>query len=212
VVNYVILNPDKDASLEMGQQLYRIGAGGLIPSTVRTESCLSIGATSTLWTDPDSESALTPGTCSSIQAPEGVRQMLCGMNTRLDAAVPTSCTEWNITDVETMATSYTQDTDLTTRDDNDYTQYTGNGRRVITVPIVDALVSNGTDTMTILGFRQFLVMPNTDGLIPYNDQWGRFSALYIGSIVPVRQGWVGDRFATGCTGLTTGPGKVVLHQ
>jgi hypothetical protein len=100
---------------------------------------------------------------------------------------------------------------VATRDDNDYTQYTGNGRRVLTLAIVDTLVNNGTDVMTILGFRQFLVMPNTDGLIPYNDQWGRFSALYIGSIVPVKQGYIGDRFGTGCA-ITTGPGKVVLHQ
>jgi Flp pilus assembly protein TadG len=210
VVSYAVVDRDKVSSLELPQQLYRFGAGGLIPSTVRTQSCLTIGDTAILWTDPDSGAALTPQACSNIQTPAGVQQLLCGMNTRLDAAVPDSCSS-QVADAETIATTYGQDTDVATRDDNDYTQYTGNGRRVLTLAIVDTLVNNGTDVMTILGFRQFLVMPNTDGLIPYNDQWGRFSALYIGSIVPVKQGYIGDRFGTGCA-ITTGPGKVVLHQ
>jgi Flp pilus assembly protein TadG len=210
VVSYAIVDRDKVSTLELPQQLYRFGAGGLIASSIRTQSCLTIGDTVILWTDPDSGAALTPQACSNITPPAGVQQMLCGMNVRLDAAVPETCSA-NVTDAEAIAPTYTQDTDLNTREDNDYTQYTGNGRRVLTLAIVDLLVTNGTDTMTILGFRQFLVMPNTDGLIPFNDQWGRFSALYIGSIVPVSQGYVGDRFATGCS-ITTGPGKVVLHQ
>lgn len=210
VVNYAILDRDKVSTLELPQQLYRFGAGGLISSTIRTQSCLTIGDTSILWTDPDTGAALTPQTCQQAAPPAAVSQMLCGMNTRFDSAVPETCST-SVTDAETMALSYTVDTDLATREDNDYTQYTGNGRRVITMPIVDTLVSNGTDTMTILGFRQFLLMPNTDGLISYNDQWGRFAALYIGSVVPLKQGYVGDRFGTSCA-ITTGPGKVVLHQ
>ena len=61
--------------------------------------------------------------------------------------------------------------------------------------------------MMVLGFRQFLVDPNPDATnINPTDQNGRFVALYIGSVAPVKQG----RF-DGCT-QAAGPGKVVLHQ
>jgi hypothetical protein len=61
--------------------------------------------------------------------------------------------------------------------------------------------------MTILGFRQFLVIP-TQGATIINpaDSLGRFVALYAGSVAPLKQG----RF-DGCQ-LSAGPGKVVLHQ
>jgi hypothetical protein len=39
------------------------------------------------------------------------------------------------------------------------------------------------------------------------DTSGRFLAMYIGSVAPVKQG----RFDGGCQ-ITSGPGKVVLHQ
>ena len=52
-----------------------------------------------------------------------------------------------------------------------------------------------------LGFRQFLVMASNP-----TDSLGRFEAMYIGSVAPVKQG----RF-DGCQ-LSSGPGKVVLHQ
>jgi hypothetical protein len=127
--------------------------------------------------------------------------MLCGLYTRFDTSVPTACT--NVADVDTLASAYLPDIDLT--DIEDYTAYTGTGRRVITVPVVDAL--NATGTMTVLGFRQFLVDPDPGSTITSpGDQNGRFVALYIGSVVPVKQG----RF-DGCQ-QTAGPGKVVLHQ
>ena len=105
-----------------------------------------------------------------------------------------------------MMTAYSQDTDLTDLDD--YTAYTGNARRIITVPIVAALIQAGG--MQVLGFRQFIVQPRTDltlATIDPADSNGRFVATYIGSVMPVRQGVVG-----GCTQQTAGPGKVVLHQ
>ena len=99
-----------------------------------------------------------------------------------------------------------QDTDLTDLDD--YKAYTGNGRRLITIPVVDAL--NTAGGMLVLGFRQFIVQPRTDltltALDP-SDSGGRFVATYIGSVAPVRSGIVG-----GCPQQTAGPGKVVLHQ
>jgi len=76
---------------------------------------------------------------------------------------------------------------------------------LITVAIVDTL--NNPNSMTILGFRQFLVEPDLNGTdISPADADGRFRALYIGSVVPLKQG----RF-DGCQ-IASGPGKVVLHQ
>ncbi len=102
-----------------------------------------------------------------------------------------------------MSSIYSPDTDITDLDD--YTQYTGNGRRIITVPIVDTLSAAGT--MIVLGFRQFLIEPSQGATdITPNDTYGRFVGLYIGSVVPLRQGHL-----SGCQ-QTAGPGKVVLHQ
>ena len=81
---------------------------------------------------------------------------------------------------------------------------TGNGRRIITIPVVDTL---SPTAMTVLGFRQFLLQPNSGATdITTGDTYGRFLGMYIGSVAPVPQG----RF-DGCT-MPVGPGKVVLHQ
>ena len=58
-------------------------------------------------------------------------------------------------------------------------------------------------------FRQFLLEPNDANGTVNNptDTNGRFIAMYLGVVAPVRQG----RFDGGC-GISTGPGKVVLHQ
>ncbi len=61
--------------------------------------------------------------------------------------------------------------------------------------------------MTVLGFRQFLLEPNSGATdITTGDVYGRFFGMYIGSVAPVPQG----RF-DGCS-ISAGPGKVVLHQ
>ena len=71
--------------------------------------------------------------------------------------------------------------------------------------MVDSVAT--TATMTVLGFRQFLLMPNQNATnLNASDASGRFIGMYIGSVAPVPQG----RF-DGCT-QTAGPGKVVLHQ
>ena len=66
----------------------------------------------------------------------------------------------------------------------------------------------------LLGLRQFLVQPAADGtFFDPTDPNGRFVATYIGSPVPVKQGYIDDRFLNaGVCPVTSGPGKVVLHQ
>ena len=104
--------------------------------------------------------------------------------------------------IDTLSTAYPADPDI-----NSYTaypDYTGNGRRIITIPVVDALSATA---MTVLGFRQFLLQPNSGTTdITTGDVYGRFLGMYIGSVAPVPQG----RF-DGCS-ISAGPGKVVLHQ
>jgi hypothetical protein len=198
-VPYLLLNRyDENASLyaEESQQAYRIGAQGLLPSSNRTMACVTISTDTgeSVWVNA------APASCRSIVA-SPVTALLCGLYSRFDTAVADGCS--NIPEVDTMATAYLPDTDLA--DVEDYASYAGNGRRVITVPVVDAL--NAAGNMMVLGFRQFLVDPNPDTTtITPTDQNGRFVALYIGSVAPVPQG----SFA-GCT-QTAGPGKVVLHQ
>jgi hypothetical protein len=108
-----------------------------------------------------------------------------------------------VPEVDTLSTIFPPDPDVA--DYDVYTDYTGTGRRLITIPVVDVLSS--TNTMTVLGFRQFLVSPALGGVnISISDTFGRFVAMYAGSVAPVRQG----RF-DGCQ-QQAGPGKVVLHQ
>jgi len=85
---------------------------------------------------------------------------------------------------------------------------------VVTLPIVNTLASDVVGTMTVLGFRQFLLEPNQDGsFLNPSDNFGRFIVQYIGNPAPVRQGWFDDRFQLACPlGGFSGPGKVVLHQ
>jgi Flp pilus assembly protein TadG len=198
--------------LTANQQLYKIGAAGQIPSTNRLQSCLSVGKTATLWTDPDGV-AISPVACQGQISPNaGVASFLCGAATRLSTTIPEACLS-NVDlggEVENMATAFAADTSVAF-DETAYADYTGNGRRVITLPIVDSL-----DTLTILGFRQFLVTVTATadgaaGELPVTDTYGRFTAIYVGSKVPIKQGYIGDRFGTGCS-IASGPGKVVLHQ
>jgi hypothetical protein len=142
--------------------------------------------------------------------------MLCGIYGRFDDPnVLTTCA--GITDLTDIATAYQPDTDVS--DYDDYTAYGGTGRRVITVPIVNALVTAATGTMDVLGFRQFLVTPtpnpNTSLGNDPSDAHGRFNAIYIGNVTPVKQGFyyslVPPAAAASCA-ITSGPGKVVLNQ
>ena len=195
---YIILNrldPNATVFADENSQLFRISAAGLPGNTSSAQACFSINNAEQIW------ASAVPVACAANRVPPVVQSALCGLTTRFETSAPAICA--SVPDLDTLTTIYSPDTDAT--DITDYTAYTGNGRRVITVPIVDAL--NPAGTMTVLGFRQFLVQPNQNQVdVNPSDADGRFGALYIGSIVPVKQG----RF-DGCQ-AQAGPGKVVLHE
>jgi hypothetical protein len=189
------LNDDATLFPDESSQLFRIGASGLPANNNPARACFTVNAAEQVWANA------APLACNANQVPEIVTNLACGIANRFNVTLQTGCTE--IPEVETIASAYTADTDVTNLDD--YAAYTGNLRRIITVPVVDMLTTGGS--MTILGFRQFLVQPNMNDVSTNpNDANARFVVTYIGSVVPVRQGSFG-----GCT-QTTGPGKVVLHQ
>lgn len=188
------LNTEAAFFSDESTQLYRAGSAGLPGTSVAARSCISINAAENLWA-----TATTQG-CNTNNVAASVRNFVCGISSRFDPTPPAACE--SIVDVATVSTSYPPDTDRTELDD--YTAYTGNGRRIITVAIVDALLTEG---MTVLAFRQFFLEPDTGGeTLNAADQNARFAAIYIGSVAPVPQG----RF-DGCS-ITAGPGKVVLHR
>jgi hypothetical protein len=129
--------------------------------------------------------------------------LLCGLASRLPPSDETLRSCQSIAEVDTLSSIYSPDTD--TADLADYTTYTGNARRVITVAVVEDITATGS--LVVLGFRQFLLDPHpTLSNINPADPYGRMVGLYIGSVAPLQQG----RF-DGCQ-QAAGPGKVVLHQ
>jgi Flp pilus assembly protein TadG len=197
-INYVILNrldPNAVVYPTEDSQIFRDGAGGLPGNTSSAQACFAVNNTELIWANA------APVSCSSAAPSAVVIEALCGLDTRFE--VPTNPACQTITGFDVLSTIYPADTDVNSY--TTYTAYTGSGRRIITIPIVDSISATGT--MNVLGFRQFLVMPNSgaNALSP-SDQYGRFIAMYIGSVAPVKQG----RF-DGCQ-QTAGPGKVVLLQ
>jgi Flp pilus assembly protein TadG len=220
VAQYVIINryDTANATLDETQQLYKDGAQGLTASSDPNPTgspiplaCAGINdASETIW------ASAVPAACSTtaIAPPATVSEAVCGLYSRFDnTAPPAACTN-DVTDFADLSTLYQPDTDLITGEADLYISYVGNQRRIITVPIVNALAANATSSMTVLGFRQFFLEPNPDGSYPNPaDPYGRFVVQYIGSPAPVQQGWFDDHFGLGCPApLTSGPGKVVLHQ
>jgi Flp pilus assembly protein TadG len=216
LLRYTIVNRfDTAGTLDETQQLYRDAAGGLIASTAgnRTGStvpmaCMAINdPAETMW------ASLSPNLCST-GVPSGVANFLCGLYSRFDNLDPPGVCSANVADFSSLSTAYLPDTDVSTGTTDPYSAYTGNGRRVITVAVVDTLATSVLETMTVLGFRQFLLELNTDGtFLNPAETSGRFVAQYIGSPKPVRQGYFDDRFQLSCPiGGFSGPGKVVLHQ
>lgn len=197
-VPYVLLNRYNESAQVLADentQLYRIGAMGLPANTDSALSCIRYNADETIWVNA------APLNCNQNRVNTQITTFLCGLAARFDnATVPAACNA--VAETDTILGAATVDTDISDLDD--YTAYTGNRRRVITVPIIDTA---STSTMVVLGFRQFLIEPNTnDVTLNVADQNGRFAALYLGTVMPVRAGRI-----DGCT-LTSGPGKVVLHQ
>lgn len=196
---YLLLNRyDTEAATFNGEdtQLFRSGNAGIPPNNNLTRACVTIGQPEQVW------ATATPRLCSQTAPNPSVQQFLCGLNNRFDNSLSTAACA-AITDSATLSLAPPVDTDLT--DVEDYTAYAGRGRRIITVNVVDAL--SATVDMNVLGFRQFLVMPNpgVTNLSP-SDGPGRFVATYIGYSAPLKQG----RF--GSCSVAAGPGKVVLHQ
>ncbi len=196
-IPYLILDRFNIASaVAEDQQLYQIGAQGLIPSPNPLLACARILGAENIW------ATAAPRNCGNATPNTSVQAAMCGLSSRLSADVPASCT--NITDVATLSASYPVDTDTTSL--IDYTAYQGDNRRIMTLPIVETLAIDGS--MTVAGFRQFLFEPNSGATSNTpSDFNGRFVAMYLGTVAPVRQG----RFDGGC-GITSGPGKVVLNQ
>jgi Flp pilus assembly protein TadG len=219
VVQYVIINrlDLANATLDETQQLYEDGAQGLTasPDPNPTGSpvplaCAGINdASEMIW------ASAVPTTCATIIAPSAsVSDAICGLYSRFDNTAPPAVCTTDVTDFADLSTLYQPDTDLVTGEADLYISYTGNGRRILTVPIVDVLATNATATMTVIGFRQFFLEPNPDGSYPNPaDPYGRFVVQYIGSPAPVQQGWFDDHFGLGCpVPVPSGPGKVLLHQ
>lgn len=197
-VPYVLLNKYNETAqilAEENTQLYRIGAMGLPANTDSVFSCVRYNAEELIWTNA------APLNCNQNRVNTQITTFLCGLAARFDnATVPAACNA--VPETDTVLGAAAADTDIA--DIDDYTSYIGNRRRVITVPIVDTA---STATMIVLGFRQFLLEPNAnDVTLNVADQNGRFAALYLGTVMPVRAGRI-----DGCT-LAAGPGKVVLHQ
>ena len=83
------------------------------------------------------------------------------------------------------------------------TEYDGSTRRVITVPVIDAL-----DSLSVLAFRQFLIEMSSTVMQGLDTSLtsGAFRVQYIGTLVPLRCGGI----AGVCTITNGGVGRVVL--
>jgi hypothetical protein len=206
-VEYMMLNRyNEEATLypDETSQAFRIGAQGMLPTAATDNStdpatfprraCITVTTDEVVWVNA------APLNCNANRVPGPVSAFTCGLSMRFDTAVQANCA--NIGDVDAIAALYQVDTDIT--DLEDYAAYAGNGRRIITVAIVETL---STGPVQALGFRQFLIQPDTGSTtVNAGDSNGRFVASYIGSVMPLKQG----RF-DGCQ-LAAGPGKVVLHR
>jgi len=213
---YVLFNRfDTASALAEGDQLFVDLAQGLPPSTDPTPNactadpntplhCANVGDCEQFWASAPQSS------CSSSAANPSVEAALCGIYSRLDAPSNQGICSTVVPDLAALAGSYLPDLDLAPGETPPYFNYAGDGRRIITAAIVDGAGA----TMTVLGFRQFLIQPNPDGtFFSPSDPNGRIPALYIGYPAPLQQGWFDTRHAASCpVGSLNGPGKVVLHQ
>ena len=214
-VPYVLFNRyDTASALAEGDQLFVDDAQGLPPSVDPTPNavtadpttplnCSNVGDLEQFW-------ASAPATsCTSRAANSSVEAALCGIYSRLDYPSNQGICATVVPDLASLS-NYLPDLDLAAGETPPYFNYIGDGRRIVTAAIVDGAGS----TMTVLGFRQFLIEPNPDGtFFSPTDPNGRFPALYIGYPAPLQQGWFDTRHAASCPiGSLNGPGKVVLHQ
>jgi Flp pilus assembly protein TadG len=202
LIQYTLLNRTLDDGSDQDQQVFKLAAGG-IPAPAFPVSDDSNLACPTINTTETRLPAVSVAACNTGNRGTIARDGACGLNARLDSVANPACS--GIADVDTMIQSFPPDTDVD--DHDDYLEYAGNRRRILTVTIVDALPFAVGGTMSVLGFRQFLLEPDpgSSELSPA-DPVGRFVAMYIGFPAPIKQGDFGS------CGITEGPGKVVLHQ
>ena len=201
-IQYLVIDRyDTSQAFTEDQQLFRVGAQGLIPSPATPGwSCSTIGNSENIW------ATAVPRGCAVAGAQASVQNAMCGLSSRLTDPTLIAACNTAVTDVATLSTAYTPDLDLNAI--TDYTTYVGDNKRLMTLPVVDTLSTTGT--MQVLGFRQFQLQPTTGNTTGSNnpaDADGRFVALYLGVVAPVKQGTVGGACAS-----TSGPGKVVLHR
>ncbi len=202
-VAYVVINRNASAALSTDQQFFEYGAQGLLPSTDPTQACSAVNGTEVIWAANATEQA-----CGVAAANTYVEDAMCGLSTRFTSSTPGACS--GVSNIAALSAVYPADNDVNTYADFPTYQgsYTGNNRRIVTLPIVDTV--SATASMTVQGFRQFLLQP-TAGTSPASntpsDANGRFLAMYLGNAAPVKQG----RFDGAC-GISVGPGKVVLCQ
>src|SRR6185312_2207575 len=101
-------------------------------------ACVGINdAAETIW------ASAVPGTCA-LGVPASVREALCGLQTRQDNSDPNGVCTNLVTDWTDLSALYAPDSDITTGQADDYTTYSGNGRRIFTVPVVDGVATNTT--------------------------------------------------------------------
>jgi len=219
VLTYVVLNrfDTASATLDVSQQLYRAGAQGVVTSTSPNPTGSAVPLACFGINDPGETiwPSAVPNSCAA-GTNAGVVDALCGLYSRFDNTAPPAVCGTDVTDLADLA-SASQPDPFPAALGTLYADYAGPGRTVITVPVVSEVNPDFLNPMTVLGFRQFLLMLGTSGdpttAIDPGDTFGRFLAQYIGSPAPVRAGYIDDRFQLGCPApVTSGPGKVVLHR
>jgi Flp pilus assembly protein TadG len=216
-VPYVLLNRfDTASALPEGDQLFQYNALGLTASNDPTPNtctaapttpfaCANVGDCEQLW------ASAPVGTCISTAPRPSVEAALCGLYSRLDSPGNVGICSTAVPDLAALDSAALPDTDLAPGETPPYSDYLGNGRRLITAAIVEGVGG----AMTVLGFRQFLIEPNPDGtFFSPADASGRFPALYAGYPAPLSQGWFDTRYAGALcpVGSFSGPGKVVLQK
>jgi len=216
-IRYVLINRyDTASALPEGDQLFQYDALGIAASNDPTPNtctaapttpfaCVNVGDCEQFWASAPSRS------CTSTAPSPSVEAALCGLYSRLDSPGNVGICSNVVPDLAALAPAAVPDTDLAPGETPPYSAYLGNARRLITAAIVDGAGA----TMTVLGFRQFLIEPNPDGtFFSPADPSGRFPALYVGSPAPMPQGWFDTRFAGAMcpVGSFSGPGKAVLHK
>jgi hypothetical protein len=200
---YAILNhvPSGPLDLDLDGSLFEMGAGGL--------------STSSALTTPGFVTIDTSETAYAIAGSTTIGQdILCGLNVRfgvdlsqgncgtIDGGQFLMLSPLFGGDTNDGVGTYTAGVGL-----QDFaTEYDGNLRRILTMPVVDA-----ADSLTVLNFRQFLIETSpvtatvSEGLNTALIT-GAFRAQYIGAPVPLRCGGIG-----GLCRVTLGAGRVVLH-